>query len=97
MPTSLEERKTVNVVKYQVTFVPYPANPSPGENSTTLNFSVLENNMNIYNINSAVTIAKKGSGETISNFRIEPMNLVISQFHIPFKTQGTMLLHFMPE
>jgi hypothetical protein len=60
---------TLDVDKYQVTFVPYPETPVAGNNSTTqLNFSVLQNNTNIYNIYSALTIAKKGSGEVIVQY-----------------------------
>lgn len=54
--------------KYQVTFVPYPDPPIQGDNSTKLNFSVLENNSNIYNIHSALIIAEKGSGEIIAQY-----------------------------
>ena len=54
---------TIDIDKYQVTFVPYPSNPVTGSNSTTLNFSVLENSTNISNVYSALTIAKKWSGE----------------------------------
>jgi hypothetical protein len=42
-----------HIDKYQVTFVPYPSNPVAGSNSTTLNFSVLENSTNISNVYSA--------------------------------------------
>lgn len=57
---------TVNVDRYQVTFVPFPEIPTAGNNSTTrLNFSVLENNSNINNIYSALII-KKDSGEEVA-------------------------------
>ena len=53
-----------------------------GENSTRLNFSVLENNTNIYNIYSALTIAKKESGEIIDQY---PYNLYeFSDITIPY-------------
>ena len=51
-----------------MTFVSYPSDPEAGSNSTTLNFSVLENNTNIYNTYSALTITKLGSGETIAQY-----------------------------
>ena len=54
-----------NIDKYQVVFAPYPSNPIAGSNSTLLNFSVLENNTNIYNINSAVVIKDKQSGTIV--------------------------------
>lgn len=49
---------------YQVVFQPSPQTPVMGSDST-LNFSVLENNSNIYNIYAALTITEKGSGQTI--------------------------------
>lgn len=57
---------TVNIENYQVIFQPAPASPVAGNNSTRLNFSVLENGTNIVNIHSALTIAEKGSGEIVS-------------------------------
>jgi hypothetical protein len=55
---------TKSIDKYQVVFAPNPANPAPGDNST-LNFSVLENNTNIYNIHAAVMITEKQSGDVV--------------------------------
>ena len=62
---------TVNIDKYEILFVPYPTTPTivSGNNNnssiTKLNFSVLENNSNIYNIYSALIIMKKGSDPTV--------------------------------
>ncbi len=41
---------TKNVDNYQVIFAPNPSTPVAGDNSTSLNFSILENNTNLYNI-----------------------------------------------
>jgi hypothetical protein len=54
-------RKTVTIEDYQIVFLPSPSLPLIGDNSTTLNFSVLKNNTNIYNIHSAVVITEKDS------------------------------------
>ena len=54
---------TKSIDKYQVVFAPNPSNPAPGDNST-LNFSVLENNTNIYNIHAAVVITDQ-SGDVV--------------------------------
>lgn len=54
--------------KYQVVFLPYPSSPIAGSNSTTLNFSVLENNTNIYNIHSALVITDKSTGNIVGQF-----------------------------
>jgi hypothetical protein len=56
---------TRNIDNYQVIFAPSPTTPVVGDNSTSLNFSILENNTNIYNIHSAVVITEKNSGRTV--------------------------------
>ncbi len=78
----------MEIDKYQVTFVPYPSNPVAGSNSTTLNFSVLENSTNISNVYSALTITKKGSGEeAIAQY---PYKLYeFSDITLPFIFNGT--------
>jgi hypothetical protein len=79
---------TTNIDKYQVTFVPYPSSPVAGSNSTTLNFSVLENNTNISNVYSALTITNVGSGrEAIAQY---PYKLYeFSDITLPFVFNGT--------
>lgn len=57
--------KTVTVEDYQIVFLPSPSLPVIGDNSTTLNFSVLKNNTNIYNIHSAVVITEKDSQKIV--------------------------------
>ena len=57
---------TLNVDNYQIIFSPYPSTPIARDNSTTLNFSVLDNNNNnLYNIYSALVITEKQSGKII--------------------------------
>lgn len=56
---------TKNVDKYQVIFAPSPSTPVADDNSTVLNFSVLENNSNIYNLYVAMVIVDKESGDVI--------------------------------
>jgi hypothetical protein len=57
---------TKNIDNYQVIFAPIPSTPIAGDNSTALNFSVLENNSNIYNIYSAMVVTEKESGDIIA-------------------------------
>jgi hypothetical protein len=57
---------TKNIDNYQVIFAPNPSTPIAGDNSTSLNFSVLENNTNIYNIYTAVVVTEKQSGDIIA-------------------------------
>ena len=56
---------TKNIENYQVIFSPSPSIPIAGDNSTSLNFSVLENNTNIYNIYSALVVTEKQSGNIV--------------------------------
>ena len=57
---------TKNIDNYQVIFSPSPAIPLVGNNSTSLNFSVLENTTNIYNIYASLTITEKQSGHIVT-------------------------------
>src|SRR5688500_11326853 len=41
---------TKNIDKYQVVFLPYPSVPLPNDNSTRLNFSLMENKTDVYNV-----------------------------------------------
>lgn len=56
---------TKNIDNYQIIFAPNPSTPIIGDNSTSLNFSVLENNSNIYNIHAAMVVTEKQSGDII--------------------------------
>ncbi len=60
--------KVKDVDGYQVAFVPYPSNPTIGNNSTTLNFSILKENNNINNVYVAVIVSEKKSGTTVAQF-----------------------------
>lgn len=55
---------TQQVDGYQVVFMPYPQSPVTGANST-LNFSILANGSNIYNVYTAVVVADKGTGQPV--------------------------------
>lgn len=50
---------TQEIGGYQVVFMPYPDSPVTGE-SSTLNFSILANGSNIYNVYTAVVVTKGG-------------------------------------
>jgi hypothetical protein len=49
-----------NINNYQIIFQPFPFVPFAGDNSTTLNFSILDsNNSNVNNVYSALVITEK--------------------------------------
>src|ERR671917_1583070 len=64
---------TKNIDNYQIIFAPNPTTPIAGDNSTSLNFSVLENNANIYNIYTAMVVTEKQSWKllTIRKFLVD--------------------------
>ena len=78
---------TKNIDNYQVIFSPSPSTPIAGDNSTSLNFSVLENNTNIYNIYSALVVADKQSGDIVGQvpYKIQEF----SDITIPYNFNDT--------
>jgi hypothetical protein len=79
---------TKNIDNYQVVFSPYPSTPITGDNSTTLNFSVLDNsNNNLYNIYAALEVTDKKSGHIIGQV---PYKLYeFSDISIPYRFNET--------
>jgi hypothetical protein len=56
---------TKNIDKYQVVFLPYPSVPLPNDNSTRLNFSLMENKTDVYNVFVSLIIKDKESGNIV--------------------------------
>jgi hypothetical protein len=56
---------TKNIGKYQIVFLPYPNNPSVNDNSTRLNFSLLENNTDVYNVFVSLIIKDRNSENVV--------------------------------
>jgi hypothetical protein len=73
---------TRQVDQFQVIFAPYPDTPIAGSNSTYLNFSVLENGSNIFNIHSAVVISAKDTGTPVG--QIPYRQYEFSDISIPY-------------
>ena len=72
---------TQEIDGYQVIFAPYPPSPVIGQNMT-LNFSVLENGANLFNIFAAVKVQDKSTGEVI--FQDPYRQYEISDITVPF-------------
>jgi hypothetical protein len=60
-----ENAITKNIDKYQVVFLPFPSVPLPNDNSTKLNFSLLENNTDVYNVFVSLIIKDRNSGNVV--------------------------------
>lgn len=59
---------TKNIGNYQIIFAPYPPLPFAGDNSTLLNFSILDkDNQNLKNISVSLVIKTKENGTIIQN------------------------------
>ena len=78
---------TKNIDNYQVIFSPSPSIPLVSNNSTSLNFSVLENNTNIYNIYSALVVTEKQSGDIVGQVPYKFQEF--SDINIPYNFNNT--------
>jgi hypothetical protein len=56
---------TKNIGKYQIVFLPYPNIPLVNDNSTKLNFSLMENKTDVYNVFVSLTIKERNSGNVV--------------------------------
>ena len=78
---------TKNIDNYQVIFSPNPSVPIAGDNSTSLNFSILENNTNVYNIYSALVVTEKQSGDIVGQVPYKFQEF--SDINIPYNFNNT--------
>ena len=79
--------KTVN--GYQIVFQPAPSVPLAGDNSTLLNFSVLDNdNQNVNNIFASLIIKEKNSGNVVKVFPFKFYEFSDLTFPFSFKEIG---------
>ena len=77
---------TKTIDSYQVIFQPTPSLPVAGDNSTQLNFSVLQNGSNIYNAYFALVISEKSSGAPVEQFSYRQYEF--SDITIPYTFQS---------
>jgi len=78
---------TKDVDNFQVVFAPNPSTPITDDNSTSLNFSILQNNTNLYNIYAALEVKDRQSGAIIGQV---PYKLYeFSDIAIPFTFNQT--------
>src|SRR5205807_10387915 len=96
MSNSLEKRRimiiyghyfgaTKVIDKYQIVFQSFPFVPFVGNNSTTLNFSILDNNnSNVNNIYAALVIKEKNTGKVIGQVPYKFYEFSDITFKYPF-------------
>jgi hypothetical protein len=56
---------TKNIDKYQLLFLPYPNIPIANDNSTRLNFSLMENKTDVYSLFISLIIKDRNSGNVV--------------------------------
>src|SRR5215208_6894568 len=56
---------TKNIGKYQIIFLPFPNNILVNDNSTKLNFSLMENKTDVYNVFVSLIIKDRDSGNIV--------------------------------
>src|SRR5215217_7846921 len=56
---------TKNIGKYQIIFLPFPNNILVNDNSTKLNFSLMENKTDVYNVFVSLIIKDRNSGNVV--------------------------------
>ena len=76
---------TKNIDNYQVVFLPFPNIPIANDNSTKLNFSLMENKTDVYNVFVSLIIKDRSSGNVLNKFHTNSMNLETLLFHTHFK------------
>jgi len=80
---------TKNIGNYQIVFAPYPSLPFAGDNSTLLNFSILDkDNQNVNNIFASLSIKNKLNGSTVQNFPFRFYEFSDITFPYTFKEIG---------
>jgi hypothetical protein len=80
---------TKNIGNYQIVFAPYPSLPFAGDNSTLLNFSILDNdNQNVNNIFASLSIKNKMNESTTQDFPFKFYEFSDITFPYTFKEIG---------
>ena len=87
---------TKNIGDYQIVFAPYPSLPFAGDNSTLLNFSILDkDNKNLDNISASLIVKNKMNGSIIENFPFKFYELSDITFPYTFKEIGDYQLSLL--
>jgi hypothetical protein len=84
---------TKTVGNYQIVFQPFPFVPFVGDNSTTLNFSILDNNnSNVNNIYAALVIKERNTGNVLGQIPYKFYEFSDITFRYPFQHVGNFVV-----
>ncbi len=84
---------TKKVDNYEIVFQPFPFVPFVGDNSTTLNFSILDNNnSNVKNIYAALVIKERNTGNVLGQIPYKFYEFSDISFRYPFQHVGNFVV-----
>jgi hypothetical protein len=85
---------TKNIDKYEVVFLPYPNIPLVNDNSTKLNFSLMENKTDVYNVFVSLIIKDKESGNIVEQIPYKFHEFGDITFPYTFQNTGDYIVTF---
>ena len=85
---------TKNIDNYQVVFLPFPNIPIANDNSTKLNFSLMENKTDVYNVFVSLIIKDRSSGNVIEQIPYKFYEFGDITFPYTFQNVGDYIITF---
>ena len=85
---------TKNIDKYQIIFLPFPNNILVNDNSTKLNFSLMENKTDVYNVFVSLIIKDRDSGNIVDQIPYKFYEFGDITFPYTFQNIGDYLVTF---
>src|SRR5215216_3476464 len=85
---------TKNIDKYQVVFLPFPNIPLVNDNSTKLNFSLMENKTDVYNVFVSLIIKDRNLGKCIEQIPYKFYEFGDITFPYTFQNVGDYIITF---
>ena len=83
---------TKNIDKYQLVFLPYPTIPIANDNSTKLNFSLMENKTDVYGVFVSLIIKDRKSGNVVEQIPYKFYEFGHITFPYTFQNVGNYVL-----
>jgi hypothetical protein len=85
---------TKNIDNYQIVFLPFPNIPLVNDNSTKLNFSLMENKTDVYNVFVSLIIKDKESGNIVEQIPYKFYEFGDITFPYIFQNVGDYIITF---
>jgi hypothetical protein len=85
---------TNNIGKYQIIFLPFPNNILVNDNSTKLNFSLMENKTDVYNVFVSLIIKNRDSGNIVAQIPYKFYEFGDITFPYTFQNIGDYIVTF---